>query len=114
MNANLQTRVAELEQVLRASDNDKDKTITKLREELQHAQRELNSRTTLCTTLAEQTEELQRQLQSVAQQCQDLAKRLQEQGKQETGNKKVVEAKQKSSVKLVRLLKTCKMIILIA
>lgn len=78
--SNQQTRIAELEQVLRSSDNEKDRTINELREKLNHVTRELTSRDSLCSTLAEETRMLQQQLEDVAQQCQELAKRLQEQG----------------------------------
>jgi CTP-dependent riboflavin kinase len=78
--SNQQTRIAELEQVLRSSDNEKDRTINELREKINHITRELTSRDTLCTTLAEETRMLQKQLEDVARQCQELAKRLTEQG----------------------------------
>ncbi|XP_045190567.2 NF-kappa-B essential modulator-like [Mercenaria mercenaria] len=78
--SNQQTRIAELEQVLRSSDNEKDRTINELREKINHMTRELTSRDTLCTTLAEETRMLQKQLEDVARQCQELAKRLTEQG----------------------------------
>lgn len=78
--SNQQTRIAELEQFLRSSDNEKDRTINELCEKLNHLTRELNSRDTLCTTLAEETRMLQKQLEDVARQCQELAERLQEQG----------------------------------
>lgn len=79
-NSNQQTRIAELELVLRSSDNEKDRAINELTEKFNHVTRELSSRDTLCTSLAEETRMLQSQLEDVARQCQELAKRLQEQG----------------------------------
>ncbi|KAL4232364.1 TNFAIP3-interacting protein 2 [Mactra antiquata] len=75
-----QAKYAELETVLRASDNDKDKTINELREQLNLVKRELTTRDTQCTELSEETRMLQSQLEDVAKQCQELAKRLQEKG----------------------------------
>ncbi|XP_060584728.1 centrosomal protein of 55 kDa-like [Ruditapes philippinarum] len=96
--SNQQTRIAELEQVLRSSDNEKDRTINELREKINHITRELTSRDTLCTTLAEETRMLQKQLEDVARQCQELAKRLTEQGH---NTDKIIQTALKANVKEV-------------
>lgn len=79
MNENLQLQT-QLDQVLRASDNEKDKVVIGLREQLEHAHRELTVRENLVKTLSEESRVLQKQLMDVAQQCQKLARKLNEQG----------------------------------
>lgn len=75
----MQTKIRELEDVLKASDNDKDATITKLRDELALANQELSRRDYECLNLTEERATLQNQLKEVAQKCQELALKLERQ-----------------------------------
>lgn len=76
----LLTRIAELDQILKSSDNEKDQVVKGLREQVEYTQRELVARDNLVRTLSEESRVLQKQLLDVAQQCQELARKLNEQG----------------------------------
>lgn len=72
----LTSKIRELEDVLKASDNDKDATIKRLRDELALANQELSRRGYECLSLSEEKTTLQNQLREVAQKCQELAQKL--------------------------------------
>ena len=78
-NEELQAKILELENVLKASDNDKDSAIKRLRDELALANNELSKRGYECLSLAEERSTLQNQLKEVAQKCQELALKLEKQ-----------------------------------
>lgn len=76
----LQNHITELDQILKASDNDKDKVVKDLREQLDNTQHQLTERENLVKALSEESRILQKQLIDVAQQCQELARKLTERG----------------------------------
>ena len=78
-NEELKSQIVELENVLKASDNDKDSAIKRLRDELDAANNELNKRGYECLSLAEERSTLKNQLKEVAQKCQELALKLEKQ-----------------------------------
>ncbi|XP_052227618.1 optineurin-like isoform X2 [Dreissena polymorpha] len=94
-NADLQSSVAELQNDLKSSADEKCRTINELRQELSVLNNELSSRQHLVTRLVEQRQDLQQQLVSVAEQCRTLASRLDEQAKE--AEKVVQSATQKTS-----------------
>ena len=71
--------MVQFENLLKASDNDKDTVIKTLRDELDAASNELNKRGHECLSLAEERSTLKNQLKEVAQKCQELAQKLEKQ-----------------------------------
>ena len=74
----LQNHISELEEILKASDNEKDQVLKGLREHLESTQQQLTERENLVRTLSEESRVLHKQLIDVAQQCQGLARKLTE------------------------------------
>lgn len=86
-NSALQTRVASLEQVLKASDNDKDRTINQLSEQMAGMELELETRRMECSELDGEKRKLESQLRMVAQQCHELAQKLHSESTAAAGNR---------------------------